>query len=73
MMKQAFIIRCAPSKISRLEEMTKNNQIVIGWSHTENKLFDKKLDREAFKDILKSVYSSYHNNPFSLGQATGYL
>lgn len=73
MNRKAFIIRCAPSGISRLSEMIKKEQIVIGWSNTENKLFDSKLDRDGFKQILKSLYPSYIDNPYSLGQATGYL
>ncbi|WP_321279381.1 restriction endonuclease [Marinifilum fragile] len=73
MSNNAFIIRCAPSKISRVDEMVKENNIVIGWSHTEDKLLNPELDRDGFKNILKSYYPGYHDNPRSLGQATGYL
>jgi predicted Mrr-cat superfamily restriction endonuclease len=71
--KQAFIIRCAPSYINRVGEMLTNSQIVIGWSKTGNKLFDLKLDRDDFKEILKSDYPFYNNEPYSLGQGVGYL
>ncbi len=73
MVKQAFIIRCAPSYISRVDEVLKNKQIVIGWSETRDLLFDKALDRNGFKDILVKQYPSYIGNPYSLGQGTGYL
>jgi len=72
--QQAFIIRCAPSGISRLDEIFKSSQIVIGWSYTRNHLFDQGLDREEFKQKLKELYHPhYEDNPYSLGQATGYL
>jgi predicted Mrr-cat superfamily restriction endonuclease len=73
MTKQAFIIRCAPSYVSRVGEMFENNQIVIGWSETESLLFDPDLDRDGFKEILKIKYPNYINNSYSLGQGTGYL
>lgn len=73
MKKQAFIIRCAPSYVSRVGEMFDNNQIVIGWSETENMLFDPILDRDGFKEILKLKYPDYKNNSYSLGQGAGYL
>ncbi|MEP7170035.1 MAG: restriction endonuclease [Bacteroidota bacterium] len=72
-MKQAFIIRCAPSGISRIDEILKAKQIVIGWSLTTDKLFDKNLSWEEFKDIIKTFYVDYENNPYSLGQGAGYL
>jgi len=53
--------------------MFKNKQIVIGWSETEKLLFDPTLDRDGFKEILKLKYPNYINNPYSLGQGTGYL
>lgn len=73
MKKQAFIIRCAPSYVSRVGEMFENNQIVIGWSETENMLFDPELDRDGFKEILLLKYPDYNNNSYSLGQGAGYL
>ncbi len=73
MNKKAFIIRCSPGGISRHQEMLKENQIVIGWSRTKNNLFNDELDRDGFKKELKSVYPLYNENPYSLGQATGYL
>lgn len=73
MNKQAYIIRCAPSGINRLDEVINSNQIIIGWSETRDDLFDKNLNRETFKLKLKNIYNSYKDNPYSLGQATGYL
>lgn len=73
MNKNAFVIRCAPSGISRVEEMMENNQIVIGWSHMEGLLFDKTMNRNQFKDKIRSVYTDYIDKPLSLGQATGNL
>jgi predicted Mrr-cat superfamily restriction endonuclease len=73
MVKQAFIIRCAPSYVSRINEVLKNEQIVIGWSDTRDLLFDNTLDRDGFKEILMKQYPSYMGNPYSLGQGTGYL
>lgn len=74
MNQQAFIIRCAPSGINRLEELLEKNQIVIGWSYTRDKLFDTSLDREEFKQNLRELYyPHYEENPYSLGQATGYM
>lgn len=73
MNRQAYIIRCAPSRISRLDEIIPNKQIVLGWSLTKNKLF-KSSDREFFKQQLKESYpTKYKKNPYSLGQATGHL
>lgn len=71
--KQAFIIRCSPSYVSWVDEMVKNSQIVIGWSLTEDQLFDMDIDRNGFKDILRVRYPNYIDNPYSLGQGTGYL
>lgn len=74
MKKQAFIIRCAPNKISRVDDVLKEQQIVIGWSKTKDLLFAPETEREKFKEIIKSIYPElYENNNFSLGQATGYL
>lgn len=74
MSRQAFIIRLAPSRKTRVNEMYKGNQIVIGWSKTQDKLFNLELDREGFKDILKQTYPEmYSDNPYSVGQAAGYL
>ncbi len=72
-MKQAFIIRCAPSGVNRITELLDADQIVIGWSLTKNELFNKTLQREDFKKILISHYHDYKDDPYSLGQATGYL
>lgn len=74
MSQQAFIIRCAPSGVSRLKELYAKNQIVIGWSHTKDNLFDFSLNRPQFKKRLKELsHPYYENNPYSLGQATGYM
>jgi predicted Mrr-cat superfamily restriction endonuclease len=71
--QQAFVIRCAPSGISRLDELIDAKQIVIGWSETRDLLFDPVLDREGFKRQLIATHPGYQDNPYSLGQATGYL
>lgn len=72
--QQAFIIRCAPSGINRLDELLVKNQIVIGWSYTKDELFNTSLNRDEFKQRLKEIYHpNYENNPYSLGQATGYM
>ncbi len=71
--KKAFVIRCAPSGINRMNEILKSNQVVIGWSLIEDELFNKKLKREDYKEVLKNKYEDYKDNPYSLGQATGYL
>ncbi|MFC3811636.1 restriction endonuclease [Lacihabitans lacunae] len=74
MKEQAFIIRCNPSGTNRLNEILKEDQIVIGWSKTKDILFDKTLNREDFKQKIKeSYYPQYEENPYSLGQATGYM
>lgn len=71
--RNAFIIRCAPSKISRIDFVLEENQIVIGWSSTQDLLLKKEISREDFKQILIQEYSGYNENPYSLGQAVGYL
>lgn len=72
--KQAYIIRCAPSGVNRLEELLVENQIVIGWSKTKDILFDQSLNRDEFKQKIKEIYHPYYeDNPYSLGQATGYM
>lgn len=66
MKKQAYIIRCAPSRISRLEEMKLNNQIVIGWSqilfdYITMKTITTKKGQKSFKSlprIGKIIFSS---------------
>jgi predicted Mrr-cat superfamily restriction endonuclease len=73
MNKQAFIIRCSPSYKSRVNEMIENKQIVIGWSETKDKLFEPKIGREKFKEILRVAYPAYNTEPYSLGQGVGYL
>ncbi len=74
MPQNAFIIRCAPSKISRVEELVlKEDLIVIGWSNIQDLLLDDKLSRDDFKRLLIQEYSDYNENPYSLGQAVGYL
>lgn len=72
-MKKAYIVRCAPSYISRVDEVLEKKQIIIGWSHTKDELFDKSLTRYEFKQKLENIYTDYKKNPYSLGQATGYL
>lgn len=72
-MTQAFIIRCAPSGINRIDELLEQNQIVIGWSKSKDTLFDIQ-NRDDFKEKLKQAYyPDYEENPYSLGQATGYM
>lgn len=72
--KSAFVIRCAPSKISRVEELVlKKDLIVIGWSYTQDLLLSQKLSREDFKKLLILKHTEYSANPYSLGQAVGYL
>ena len=74
MNKQAFIIRCAPGGISRVEELLTANQIVIGWSETRNDLFNINLNWDEFKGIIRKAYHPhYEDNVYSLGQAAGYL
>jgi predicted Mrr-cat superfamily restriction endonuclease len=73
-MKQAFLIRCAPGRISRLDEVVNDDQIVIGWSKGKKQFLDSEINREKIKKILKTEYSPFYNdNEYSLGQATGYL
>lgn len=72
-MKNAFIIRCAPSKISRIDFVLQESQIVIGWSNTRNLLLQSDISREDFKKILIQEFNGYNENPYSLGQAVGYL
>lgn len=69
----AFIIRCAPSKISRIDFVLQENQIVIGWSDTKELLLNETISRDDFKKILIQKYIGYNENPYSLGQAVGYL
>lgn len=72
--EKAFVIRCDPSGVNRLDELLMKNQIVIGWSYTKDKLFDLTFNRDQFKQKLKGIYHDlYDSNPYSLGQATGYL
>lgn len=71
-MKKAFVMRNKPGKVDRISETLNENEIIIGWSNTEDKLLSNDLLREEFKVIIRSAYSDkYKDNPQSLGYATG--
>lgn len=71
--KQAFVIRCAPSYNSRLDEVVNDNEIMIGWAWTKDELLDPALNRNGFKKIIVKHYPRYAKKSRSLGQAAGYL
>jgi len=73
MNKQAFVIRCSPNGISRIDELLPLNQIVIGWSLTEDRLLRMNSTWEDYKTIIKDAYPWYSSNPNSLSQCVGYL
>lgn len=70
--ERAFIIRCAPSYNSQLDQV-REGEIMIGWSKTTDELLEPSLTRNEFKPILIKHYNGYAENGRSLGQATGYL
>ncbi len=69
----AFVIRSSPSRVKRINLVLQDDQIIIGWSKTQNLLLDKNLTRDDFKRILIDYYPEYRDNSYSLGQAAGYL
>lgn len=71
MEKQAFVLRVSPSGDSQFDEAKTSNQILIGWSTTEDKLFKEELTRDNVKKILRETYSYVSEN--ILGKDTGVI
>jgi predicted Mrr-cat superfamily restriction endonuclease len=55
--QQAFILRIAPSRIDRVDEALKSNQIIIGWSEAQG-LLKRGLSWEQFRQIIQDTYYS---------------
>ena len=69
-MKQAFILRIAPSEIDRIKEVLSANQLIIGWSRVD--LTEPKLTWDDFTTKLKAAYGPGINNR-QAGSWTGSL
>lgn len=60
MSKQAFVLRIAPSRIDRVPDALKEDQIIIGWANA-GALLDQTLTWDPFREILRVAY--YVNEP----------
>ena len=70
MSKQAFVLRIAPSRIDRVPEALREDQIIIGWANAGT-LLDQTLTWDRFRDILRVAYYADEPGLRKAGSAAG--
>ena len=70
MEQQAFILRISPSRIDRVQDALKDEQLIIGWSKAKGLLNDK-LTWGKFRKIISETYYKSEYNLRKAGSASG--
>ena len=70
--QQAFIFRIAPSKIDRVSEALETNTLIIGWADATG-LLDQNLEKNAFREIIRSAHYPNDETLHRAGAATGHM
>lgn len=72
MERKAFILRIAPSRIDKISEALKEDQIIIGWAKVKE-LLDTNLTWERFREIIRDKYCPKETNWRRAGRAAGHM
>lgn len=68
--RSAFILRIAPSRIDRMDEALKSNELIIGWSRAEG-LLDTSLSWEQFREIIQRTCHANDTDFRAAGRGAG--
>ena len=68
--QRAFVLRISPSRIDRVHEALKKNQLIIGWAHARG-LLNRKLNWTEFRQIIKNTYCANDPDFYKAGADAG--